>query len=71
MTSIGNELLNLLRGVSTDRDFLLGVLSNAKKDTDRQEIIDYIKQTDDPDQEYIILMSLYRAKQRRGEMIED
>lgn len=71
MTKTGKELLELLRKISKDRDFLIGVLSNAKDDMDKQEIIDYIKQTQEPDMEYIILMSVYRDKQRKGEMMEE
>lgn len=72
MTKTGRELLELLRSsVSTNRDFLIGVLCNAETDAEKQEIIDYIKSTPNPEKSYIILMSIYRGKQRRGEMIED
>ena len=53
------NLIDKLFDILDDDDFVLGVVTNAKNDENRQKIIDYIDNGDDVTVENIILLSLH------------
>lgn len=64
MEKIKNTLTEKLKTVSNDPDFILGVLSNAKDDEDRQSIIDFIDLGVNVTYENILLLSLKLGNER-------
>lgn len=64
MEKIKNTLTEKLKTVSNDPDFILGVLSNAKDNEDRQSIIDYIDLGVNVTYENILLLSLKLGNER-------
>jgi hypothetical protein len=64
MEKIKNTLTEKLKTISNDPDFILGVLSNAKDNEDRQSIIDYIDLGVNVTYENILLLSLKLGNER-------
>lgn len=42
MTDLDNMLLEKLKAIYDDKDFIVGIFSNADNQDDRQRIVDYI-----------------------------
>ena len=58
------KLLQMLKDVFDDRDFVIGVMSNASHTDDREEIIRFIEKGEDVTVENIILLSVYLDDKR-------
>lgn len=56
------ELFDKLRNYHNDKDFVVGVMSNAKHNDDMKAIIEYMDNGDDVSVENIILLSLHQNK---------
>ncbi len=64
MNEIKRKLFDKLKDYHNDKDFVVGVMSNATHDDDRQAIINYINNGDDVTIENIILLSLHLNNER-------
>ena len=58
------ELIEKLRQLSTDDDYILGVLVDSEFDEDRQLIIDFIDRGQNVNYESVILFSLEVGQER-------
>ena len=58
------ELIEKLRQLSTDDDYILGVLADSEFDEDRQLIIDFIDKGQNVNYESVILFSLEVGQER-------
>lgn len=58
-------LVAKLKTISTDNDFIVGVISNAKNDVDRKAIIEYIENGKDVSYEQILLLSVWLGQERK------
>ena len=65
MENVKRKLFNKLKEFYPDRDFVIGVISNAKHAEDQQFIIDYIENEKDATVEDVILLSLYLGNARK------
>lgn len=63
---IKRELFNKLNSFHHDKDFVVGVMSNAKHDEDRKTILQFIENDDDVTIENIILLSLHLSNKRKA-----
>lgn len=61
---IKRKLIEKLKTVSEDKDFLVGVVSNAKHDEDRETIIEYIDNGKDVSYESLLLLSVWLGNER-------
>lgn len=61
---IKHKLFDKLKAFYSDKDFVVGVISNVKYDDDRQAIIDYMENGEDVSVENIILLSLHLKNER-------
>lgn len=61
---IKRQLFEKLKAYYSDKDFVVGVISNVKHDADRQAVIDYMENGDDVSVENIILLSLHLKNKR-------
>ena len=61
---IKSALIEKLKSVSTDNDFVVGVISNAKNDVDRRAIIEYIEKGENVSYEQILLLSVWLGQER-------
>lgn len=61
---IKRKLFDKLKAFYPDKDFVIGVISNAKYDDDRKAIIDYMENGEDVSVENIILLSLHLKNER-------
>lgn len=59
MTNTKRELFCKLRNLYNDKDFVIGVMSNAQSEEVQQRIINYINAGRDISKENIILLSLH------------
>ena len=55
---IQDELFNKLKGIRNNKDFVLGVFTNAQHPEDRQAIIDFIDKGDDVSPANILALSV-------------
>lgn len=53
------KLFRTLKNIFDDRDFVIGVMSNASHADDREEIIRFIEKGEDVTVENIILLSVH------------
>lgn len=60
------KLFDKLKAFYSDKDFVVGVMSNVKHDDDRQAVIDYMENGEDVSIESIILLSLHLKNKRRS-----
>lgn len=60
----GEKLFHLLKEIFNDRDFVIGVMSNASHVDDREEIIRFIEKGEEATVENIILLSVYLDEKR-------
>ena len=63
-----NKLVELLKKISTDEEFILGTIVYAENEEEQQQIIDYIETGKDVSYENIVLLSLYLENKRKGVM---
>ena len=63
---IKRELFNKLNSFYHDKDFVLGVMSNAKHDDDRETILQFMENGEDVTVESIILLSLHLNNERKA-----
>lgn len=62
--NIRDELIVRLKSIYNNRDFVVGVLSNAQHPDDRRQIIDYIDAGNEVTIENIILLSVHLDQKR-------
>ena len=62
---IKRELFNKLKEFHPDKDFVVGVMSNAKHEDDRKAILQFMENGDDVTVESIILFSLHLSNERK------
>lgn len=62
---IKRELFNKLNNFHHDKDFVVGVMSNAKHDEDRKTILQFMESDEDVTIENIILLSLHLNNERK------
>ncbi len=63
---IKRELFNKLNEFYHDKDFVIGVMSNAKHDEDRETILQFVENGEDVTIESIILLSLHLSNDRKS-----
>lgn len=64
MENIKRRLFDKLKEFHPDKDFVVGVMSNATHDEDRQAVIDFIENEKDATVEAVILLSLHLRNKR-------
>ena len=64
MTKLQEKLVDKLKTVSKDKDFILGVLMDAETEEDQQTIIDYIDKGEDINEQNISLLSVFLDNKR-------
>ncbi|MDD6275397.1 MAG: hypothetical protein PUB20_01020 [Clostridia bacterium] len=57
-SKVKNELIEKLKTISEDKDFLLSVINSVKSMNDRKAIIEYIDRGEEVTYENLILLSL-------------
>ena len=62
--NVSRKLFNKLQEIHCDKDFVIGVMSNAKNVEDRQAILDFIENESTFSVEDIILLSLHLHNER-------
>jgi hypothetical protein len=67
-SAITDKLVELLKKISTDEEFILGTIVYAENEEEQQQIIDYIENGEDVSYENIVLFSLYLENKRKGIM---
>ncbi len=65
MADIKRQLFDKLKAFRPDKDFVIGVISNAKHDEDRQTILDFLDSEQNATVEDIILLSLHLCNERK------
>ena len=65
-TDVSNTLVEMLKNIYDENDFILAVLMYAKSDSDRQIIIDFIN-AQDPNDEQITMLALKLYQQHHAE----
>lgn len=63
------KLFDKLKAFYPDKDFVIGVISNAKHDDDKRSIIAYIDNGEDVSVENIILLSLHLKNERNKKIL--
>lgn len=61
---IKDILFDKLKAIYNNRNFVIGVMSNASHIEDRKKLIEYIDKGEDVTAESIILLSLYLSQKR-------
>lgn len=62
---IKNKLIEKLKTISEDKDFFVGVISNAKHNDDRKALIKYIDEGKEVTYEQLLLLSLWLNQERK------
>lgn len=65
MSEIKRKLFDRLKEFYNDKDFVVGVMSNATHEEDRKTIIEFIDNEEDITIEDLILLSLYLGNKRK------
>ena len=63
--AISEELLLKLKALDDDRDFVVGVMSFAKRIEDRKKLLEYINNGEDVTTENILLMALHLSQEAK------
>ena len=66
MSEVKRKLFDRLKAFYNDKDFVVGVMGNAKHPEDQQTIIEFIGNEEDITIEDIILLSLYLCNERKA-----
>ncbi|MBQ5904399.1 MAG: hypothetical protein IIW88_00835 [Clostridia bacterium] len=61
---IKNQLVNKLKTISEDREFILSVINSARHTDDRKTVIEYIDNGEDVSYENVILLALTLYEER-------
>lgn len=61
---IKNQLVNKLKTISEDREFILSVINSARHTDDRKAVIEYIDNGKDVSYENVILLALTLYEER-------
>lgn len=61
---IKNQLVNKLKTISEDREFILSVINSARHTDDRKAVIEYIDNGEDVSYENVILLALTLYEER-------
>lgn len=64
MTDLDNMLLEKLKAIYDDKDFIVGIFSNADNQDDRQRIVDYIDAGEEVTVENLLLLSVFLDNKR-------
>lgn len=64
--TIKRELIDELRNVADDENFVIGVVSNAPHADDRKAIIDFIRNGENVSKKNIILLSIELDEMRKA-----
>ena len=64
LTEVEKELIEKLRSIWNDKNFVIGVLSYLKNDEERSKLIEFIDSNDDVTSEQIDLLSLDISQSR-------
>lgn len=67
LSKVSQTLKDKLQTFYNDRNFIVGVMSNAKDEEDRKVIIDFMDNGDEVTVENIILLSLELGNERGNE----
>lgn len=70
LTEVEKELVEKLRAIWNDKEFVIGVLSHLKDDEERGELIEFIDSSDDVTSEAVTLLAL-DISQARDNIIRD
>lgn len=70
LTEVEKELVEKIRVIWNDKEFVIGVLSHLKDDEEREELIEFIDSNDDVTSEQITLFAL-DISQTRDNIIRD
>ena len=71
LTEVEKELVEKLRSIWNDKNFVIGVLSYLKNDEERRKLIEFIDSNDDVTSEQIDLLSLNIGQSRGYEKKEE
>ena len=66
-TKIKNELIEKLKTVSEDKEFLLSIINHARHIEDRKLLIDYIDNGEDVAYESLILLAITLYEKEQGD----
>jgi hypothetical protein len=61
---IKNQLVNKLKTISEDREFILSVINSARHTDDRKAVIEYIDNGENVSYENVILLALTLYEER-------
>lgn len=64
MTDLDNMLLEKLKAIYDNKDFIAGIFSNADNQDDRQRIVDYIDAGEEVTVENLLLLSVFLDNKR-------
>lgn len=70
LTEVEKELVEKLRAIWNDKEFVIGVLSHLKDDEERGKLIEFIDSNDDVTSEAVTLLAL-DISQARDNIIRD
>lgn len=65
MTDIKRTLFDKLKDFHKDKEFVIGVMSNAKHEEDRKAIISFLENEKEATVDDVILLSLHLANKRK------
>lgn len=58
MTTQDLELIDLLRSINPKKDFIVGIMSYARSQSERKRVLDFIKAGDDVDEETVTVLAI-------------
>ena len=64
LTKTEKQLIQVLRDIWDDKEFVLGVVTDLETDEERQAVLDFIKSNDDVTTEDIVLLALHIDNER-------
>jgi hypothetical protein len=64
LTHTEEKLIQVLRDIWDDKEFVLGVLTDLETDEERQAVLDYIQHNDGVTTEDIVLLALHIDNER-------
>ena len=67
LTQTEKKLVEKLRSLRNDKEYVLGVITNLEDDDERQFMLDYIDKNEDASPDDVLLLSLHIESERNGE----
>ena len=64
LTNTEKKLIQVLRDIWDDKEFVLGVVTDLETDEERQAVLDYIQSNDGVTTEDIVLLALHIDTER-------